>query len=180
LVSAHEIGHNLGANHDRAHTAMTPGTDYSYGYGIPGKFADIMSLNYINAPPVAKFSSPNLLCGPDSAPCGIAPGQPNAADAAQKLNDNRVAVASYLPAADAPPPAVACLFDWAERVYPGLFPIAARVPGVWTLYFYRYYPAANAYLGTSLFGGDVYYMGPDGVMKDVGALSDWTRASGCQ
>jgi hypothetical protein len=179
LAVAHELGHNMGLDHDRAHASYID-AGYAYGYAIIGKFADIMSFGYVNAPVLAKFSTPNLICGPDSVPCGIAPGQPNAADAAQTLNDNREAVAAFLPAADAPPSAVACLFEWAESHYQPLFPTAARVPGVLAPYNYRYYPGAKAYLGVSTADNHVYYLGPDGKMLDEGTLASWLPVAGCQ
>ena len=103
LVMAHELGHNMGANHDRA-ALSNPGSDYSYGYGITGLFADIMSAGYISAPNVAKFSNPNITCDANNDPCGIAAGQPGAADSAQTLNDNRLAVAALMPAVGVAPP----------------------------------------------------------------------------
>lgn len=40
---AHEIGHNLGCAHDRAHSSSSGIFDYSYGYKKNGKFSTIMS-----------------------------------------------------------------------------------------------------------------------------------------
>ncbi len=104
IALTHELGHSMGAAHDRAH-ALSPGIyDYSYGYGITGQFADIMSTGYVSAPGVAKFSDPNLICDANNDPCGIAPGQPNAADNVLTLNNTRFAVAALMPSA-APPTA---------------------------------------------------------------------------
>lgn len=108
VAMGHELGHNMGAQHDRAHAGSlgdvgpSPSLGYGFGYGIPGKFADIMSSSYIRAPIVAKFSNPYIQCGPDKAPCGIVPGQPGAADSARTLNDNRQAVAAFMPEAGSP------------------------------------------------------------------------------
>ncbi|MEW6037907.1 MAG: reprolysin-like metallopeptidase [Pseudomonadota bacterium] len=40
---AHEVGHVLGAAHDREHADVTGKFPYSYGCGIEGRFGDIMS-----------------------------------------------------------------------------------------------------------------------------------------
>ncbi len=67
---AHEVGHVLGSNHDRANTSAGSGGAYtfSYGYGVDGVFGDIMS--YLR-PRVAYFSSPSLLTCAGQA-CGTA------------------------------------------------------------------------------------------------------------
>ena len=75
-----------------------------------------------------------------------------------------------------------CLFNWAERAYPGLF--AAYPSGVatavWSVYSYRYYPGTKTYLGVSSADSHVYYLGPDGVLRDEGALASWLPVAGCQ
>lgn len=259
VTLAHELGHNMGADHDRSHASLNIDLGYAYGYGIVGKFADIMSSGYISAPVVTKFSNPNITCGPDSDPCGIAPGQPNAADSAQTLNDNRWTVAAAMPSTlaaptatltatpaavgygessalawsstgatscsaatsdgwagavplagnvavsglaattaytltcqgpgrtaaasatvDVGPPPAGCLFDWAEKAYPGLFPPAGRESGVSGIYTYRHYPAADAYVGISSADGHVYYLGPDRKLQDEGPLFKWLPLAGCQ
>ena len=123
VVLAHETGHNFGALHDRAHTIIPAGTGYQYGYGIPGVFADIMSVNYIDAPSVAKFSNPATTCDAAGDPCGIAPGStlngtPNSADSAQTLNDNRFAVAALMSAAASQPPGIS-LSATPPSIFPG-------------------------------------------------------------
>ncbi len=95
FASVHELGHNMGAAHDRAHANIPGAFSYSYGYGVDGVFATIMAAGYINATPVSKFSSPNLRCGPNSTPCGIADNSPNSADNVQTLNNTRAAVAAF-------------------------------------------------------------------------------------
>jgi hypothetical protein len=175
LSLVHELGHNMGAAHDRAHANGPGAYEYSYGYGIGGKFATIMAAGYVNATPVAKFSSPALACAADGTPCGIAPGLPGAADNAQTLNNTRVVVAAF-----AGPDPRECLFDWAESFYPGLF--SPRGAGTQTLapYVYRYYAGTNAYVGVSSADNHVYYLGPDGVLLDVGDLSAWLPLARCQ
>ena len=67
LSLAHELGHLLGAVHDKDNAPFTGVFSYSYGKGIPGVFGTVMS--YIQ-PRVALFSSPQLTCSPDGQPCG--------------------------------------------------------------------------------------------------------------
>jgi len=88
----HELGHNMGSNHERAH-AQNPGAySYSYGYGVDGLcsaggFGTIMSYTGVNCQ-VGFFSNPDILqCA--GGPCGIAPDAPDAADNALSLNNTR-------------------------------------------------------------------------------------------
>jgi M6 family metalloprotease-like protein len=78
------------------------------------------------------------------------------------------------------PPPVECLFTWAEKNYPSLFAPAESPTLVSTVYTYRYYSATNAYLGVSSADNEVYYLGPDGQLRDVGPLSAWLLKAGCQ
>jgi len=67
LTLAHELGHNLGAAHDKANSSFAGVFAYSYGKGVSGQFGTVMS--YIQ-PKVALFSSPQLSCTSKKAPCG--------------------------------------------------------------------------------------------------------------
>lgn len=67
LTLAHELGHNLGAAHDKANSSFAGVFSYSYGKGTSGQFGTVMS--YIQ-PKVALFSSPQLSCTAAKAPCG--------------------------------------------------------------------------------------------------------------
>jgi len=67
LTLAHELGHNLGAAHDKANSSFAGVLPYSYGKGVSGQFGTVMS--YIQ-PKVALFSSPQLSCTAKKAACG--------------------------------------------------------------------------------------------------------------
>lgn len=67
LSFAHELGHNLGAVHDKPNSTNTGVFPYSYGKGVAGSFGTIMSYTY---PRVALFSSPLLTCTSSGTPCG--------------------------------------------------------------------------------------------------------------
>ncbi|MFN3886310.1 MAG: reprolysin-like metallopeptidase, partial [Aquabacterium sp.] len=67
MTFAHELGHNLGAMHDKANSGTAGVFAYSYGRGVSGSFGTVMSYVY---PRVALFSSPQLKCTTAGAPCG--------------------------------------------------------------------------------------------------------------
>jgi len=67
LSFPHELGHTLGAMHDKANSNTTGVFPYSFGKGISGQFGTVMS--YIS-PRVALFSSPQLTCTSSGAVCG--------------------------------------------------------------------------------------------------------------
>lgn len=69
LTLAHELGHNLGAVHDRANSSFAGVFANSYGKGIRGVYGTVMS--YVS-PRVALFSSPHLACTASGTPCGTA------------------------------------------------------------------------------------------------------------
>ena len=72
-----------------------------------------------------------------------------------------------------------CLFNWAEKNYPQLFSPAGATSQTSVPYYYRYYQNTNSYLGISSDNNHVYYLGPDGVLQDVGQLSGWLSTAGC-
>lgn len=91
----HELGHNLGAEHDHSHASGTaPIFSYAYGHDVPGEFATIMS--YDN-PGVMRYSNPDILCTA-TEPCGIEEGNPQAADNARTFSQTTDDVAFFYPA----------------------------------------------------------------------------------
>ena len=114
-LMAHELGHNMGNNHDHPNDDGNAfgATSYGYGYtvcgtgatvGCPGLvgfnsagtgFGTIMSYY---RPTTPKFSSPNYTCtstagGGITATCGIAAGFTNAADETRTINCTRTGIA---------------------------------------------------------------------------------------
>lgn len=105
VTMAHEMGHNMGSAHDRPDAVGygNPAFSYSYGYGLAASaagtgtgFATIMAANYIQAPIIAKYSSPapGYTCG--GYVCGVAQSDPNnSADNVSSLNNTRALVAQF-------------------------------------------------------------------------------------
>jgi hypothetical protein len=63
-------------------------------------------------------------------------------------------------------------FNWAEEAYPEFLSPGPSASGTYEGYYYRYYPNTKSYLGSR--NGRVYYMGPAGVIQDVGTLDYYT------
>ena len=72
-----------------------------------------------------------------------------------------------------------CFFNQAERYYSSLFSPTGSPTAVWSVYIFRYYSATNAYLAVSSVDNHVYYLGPDGQLRDEGPLSYWSLLAGC-
>ncbi len=73
-----------------------------------------------------------------------------------------------------------CLFNWAEGKYPKDFASSGSFTKVGYGFTYRFYPAANTYLGVSMSDNHVYKMTSNGALVDQGYLSNWLSKSGCQ
>lgn len=72
-----------------------------------------------------------------------------------------------------------CLFNWAEKQYPQLLSPAGGSSQVFQSYWFRYYANTKAYVGVSAADNHVYYLGPDGAMLDLGALTGWLSTAAC-
>ncbi len=98
MVMAHELGHNMGLNHSRKQ-GDTAGARYPYalGHGVDGLFGTVMTYSWLYTNKasgrVAKFSNPDVSCL--GAPCGIAAGQPDEANAALALNNVKNEIAAF-------------------------------------------------------------------------------------
>jgi hypothetical protein len=100
---AHELGHNMGSAHDRAHADPdangnpTPGA-YSYSYGYLGGgttgFSTIMAYGSDTQTPLNLFSNPNISkC--ENSPCGVADSSTSSADNVHSLNNTAALIAQF-------------------------------------------------------------------------------------
>ena len=88
---AHEIGHVLGADHDRSDTTAAGAHSYSHGYNQLGVFDTVMSV--VGDPDIHRFSNPNISCA--GYPCGVIAGEPAAADNARTFRATAPLVAGH-------------------------------------------------------------------------------------
>ncbi len=75
---------------------------------------------------------------------------------------------------------IACLLNWVETSYPNLFSPAGATTQKSSPFTYRFYRDTNAYVGIYSANNDVYYLGPDRVLQNVGGLNIWLPQAGCQ
>jgi hypothetical protein len=106
-VLAHEIGHNLGAEHQNGANSTNAG--FGTAHVVPGQLHTVMGSFGSGHPDrgrrLARFSNPRQLCG------GRACGQPSVSDNARRLGDTMAAVAAYQPTRSgaATPPTLAAV-----------------------------------------------------------------------
>ncbi len=94
LSFPHELGHNLGAVHDRNNTESSGFFPYSYGYQKNGHFRTVMAyFNGCSCPRVAHFSNPDIRY--EDQPTGIPADQSDSADNALTFNQTRTAVSQF-------------------------------------------------------------------------------------
>ena len=92
LSFAHELGHNMGSQHDPANGSILTSFPFSYGHFVSGVFRTVMSYNthcLSNCPRVARFSNPNLTYA--GHPAGVA----NARDNHRTINATDAVVANF-------------------------------------------------------------------------------------
>jgi hypothetical protein len=125
---AHEMGHNMGAHHDRANASGSGAYPYSYGYQAPDKaFRTIMAYNCPSpgCPRVNYWSNPDVLYG--GQPMGVVYTAPDSADNRRTLNNTALTVANFrascagpaTPTLSSPPDggsmcSAAPAFDWSS------------------------------------------------------------------
>ncbi|MDF2179094.1 zinc-dependent metalloprotease family protein [Aliiglaciecola sp. CAU 1673] len=99
FITAHELGHNFGAAHDR-HVENGGDENSNYGYvDVENRFKTVMAYpnkcsdqgEYCET--IAHFSNPEVLY--NDVPTGIAVNEPEAADNAAMLNFSALSIANY-------------------------------------------------------------------------------------
>jgi hypothetical protein len=91
LTLAHELGHNLGLNHDRANASAQGVYPYAYGYRDPPYFRDLMAYSCPGTPCplISHFSNPAVLYA------GRATGRADSEDNARALRQTLPVAAGF-------------------------------------------------------------------------------------
>lgn len=103
--TAHELGHNMGSNHDRANAGSSVAYPYSYGYQDPSNtFRTVMAYNCPNGGCTRQrfFSNPEKTF--DGKPTGIHYQAADSADNARSINQTRIPVSLWRIAVVGSPP----------------------------------------------------------------------------
>jgi predicted small integral membrane protein len=117
----HEIGHNMGLQHDRANAPADGVFPFSHGYvDTPHGFRDIMGVaaSCGGCIRMQNFSNPNVMF--NGFPTGVSQSSPQSADAAASLNATAFTVANWRAQVTAPP-LVAVDFDGDGRSDTGVY-----------------------------------------------------------
>lgn len=95
----HELGHNMGATHDRINTSVQGAFPYSFGYQDPGgNWRTIMAYNCPGGcPRIPYWSSPDVTFG--NVLTGVPEGEPDAADNRKTLNNTALTIVKFRPTA---------------------------------------------------------------------------------
>jgi hypothetical protein len=97
-TTVHELGHNMGLNHSRVQDKKGGVYPYALGYGVAGKFTDVMAytssfkLDYWTGT-VYKLSNPLITCR--GLPCGVDRNRADGADAAFAVNLTGPQIANF-------------------------------------------------------------------------------------
>jgi hypothetical protein len=94
----HELGHNMGLQHDRVDAPADGVFPFSHGYvDTPHGFRDIMGVaaSCGGCMRIQNFSNPNVIF--NGFPAGVAQSSPQSADAAASLNATALTVANWRP-----------------------------------------------------------------------------------
>lgn len=94
---AHEIGHNLGSQHDHANVGLAPGIfDFSYGYQDPDRrFRTIMAYRCVGGcVRINHWSNPSIIYN-NFGPTGVSTSRPFAADNRHSLRQTAPIVAGF-------------------------------------------------------------------------------------
>ena len=101
-VVPHELGHNFGCAHDRAHAVGAGAYPYSYGYTFVAsngqRYHDIMVAGYDSGTTLNYFSNPAINApapAPTDTPGGIEPGQPGETATALTIERTAFEVAGF-------------------------------------------------------------------------------------
>lgn len=165
----HEIGHNLGAGHDRTTDPSGGAFSYSYGYRFQvGSITYRTIMAYAPGVQIPYFSNPNITY--EGVPIGVPEGSPDAADNARTLNEVAPLVANARPP-DSTPPTAALVAD------------NVILPGASTFSFSVMYHDAVAVKASTLDSSDITVTGPNGfsqpavLMSLDGTLDDEQRVA---
>ena len=100
----HELGHNMGLNHDRYVSSQAANNVYNYGYvNRAERIRTIMAYNNdcaargFNCPRVNYFSSPTVRAQPGNVLVGKAQNASGAADNTRRLREIRNLIGNYYP-----------------------------------------------------------------------------------
>lgn len=92
LTFAHELGHNMGSNHNPENSGSGAFAPYSYGHWVNGVFRTVMS--YTNPCTMGCVRRP-YFSGPGVFTTGIATGIANQRDNIRSINETAVNVSNY-------------------------------------------------------------------------------------
>lgn len=121
-VAAHEMGHNEGAQHDRANSNGEGAFPYSYGYqqnDTPPYWRTIMAYacGGVNCPRIDHFSNPDVQY--NGLPTGVPMDQPDSANVAFTLTQTMPYVANYRgPVTGGTPPPAPANVQASDALYP--------------------------------------------------------------